>query len=550
MLTTQLYGRLRLPTPANADRVAAIFDADGAVEELMPYAHHDADFAYDRHGYETVTLRGAAQTVVAFTATRVGRYRICAYRGAELLAETPVDAAPANNPGFVEVSKIDPRYFAYSDGAAYAPIGLNLIGCDYERLPEGVAHFVASQKSATTGMLQWRRWFGEMKKVGVNYARIWLSHRYTEARTEIMGVHDPLALARFDALSELARASGVRLKLCLEHWRTFSDANNFAYRRYLDPDTGKQLTDEETWFNDEKWNRRWLADIAPYLARCRNDPLVFAWEVWNEIDCGVASFPPVADFTARMLREIKKISPRNLATNSLGSFDSEERQARQDYFRDLPEMDFQQVHRYLDQGAPFEICRTDPLEFSLDAVRRSRRADKPIILTETGAVNDCHVGPFRFYPADHDGLIFHDVTYPAFFAGAAGSGHIWHWNQYVEPKNLWRHFRPLTAAIDGIQLDAENFVASVIPSDRAWILALTGKNHSLIYVRNKADRWDYVLRDGQTPAPVTGLTLPSGAAAAVQTFWLMDETPAPARIENGAIVLPPFVHGCVLRTTR
>ncbi|MDD3867367.1 MAG: hypothetical protein PHX55_07110, partial [Eubacteriales bacterium] len=189
---------------------------------------------------------------------------------------------PSEHSGYVMVSGKDSRYFACSDGSSYVPIGLNLVGCGYDRQPAGHEHFRASEALRTTGMIQWQRWLSELHASGANYVRIWLSNRYTEARTEIMGVHDLAAFARLDRI-----------------------------------------------------------------------------------------------------------------------------------------MDFLQVHRYLDQGAPLAICHADPVAFSLDAVRRCSTGTKPLILTETGAVNDRHVGPFRFYPADHGGLIFDDVTYPPFFCGAA-----------------------------------------------------------------------------------------------------------------------------------
>ncbi len=545
MIFTDVYGRLCLTVPNETTR-AEVALPGGGLQGALPFTHQDAHFSYDRHGYESAALVGEPCRQVSFTACAPGKHRLRAYSGDRMLAETEFEALPSGRPGFVEVSKKDPRYFALSDGAPYVPIGLNLVGCDYDRLPAGMEHFEASQDTATTGMLQWRRWFAQMRENGVNYCRVWLSNRYTEARTELMGVHDPVALARFEALIELARESGVRLKLCLEHWRTFKNVGHFAYRRYVDPDTGLQLRDENEWFTSPKWNELWLKDIEPYIARCQNDPVVFAWELWNEIDCGSAGFEQVAGFTGRMLEKVKEMSPHNLAVNSLGSFDEEWKQERQDRFRDMPQMDFQQVHRYLDQGAPMAICHADPVEFSIEAVKRSRRLDKPVILTETGAVNDRHVGPFRFYGCDHDGLIFCDVTYPALFAGAAGSGHIWHWNEYVEPKNLWKHFRPLAEAVANIAFDEEDFAADVLPREQAWVLLLRGKKHTLALVRNKADRWDAVLRDGKRPEAVNGLRLKLSAAS-VKAYWLLGEDCGHAAIEGGEIALPAFVHGCVLR---
>ncbi len=547
MTVTPVYGRIRFTIPLQADRAEFLLPGGGS-QAAIPYLHHDADFTYDLHGYETVTLKGKGEKQVAFTACAPGRHVLRAYAGDALAAEIPFDAENTGLPGFVGVSERDRRYFALSGGESYVPIGLNLVGCDYDRLPAGEEHFTASAETATTGLIQWRRWFRRMKESGVNYCRIWLSNRYTQARTELMGVHDPVAFARFEALMEIARASGVRVKLCLEHWRCFHTEGHFAYRRYVDPDTGVQLMSEENWLSSPVWNARWLKDIEPYIARYQNDPVVFAWELWNEINCIHASRDAIAGFTQRMLGEVKAMSPLNMAVNSLGSFDDDGFQVWMDRFRDMPEIEFQQIHRYLDQGAPMEICRTDPVAFTIESIGRSRRPDKPVIFTETGAVNDRHVGPFRFYACDDDGLIFHDTTYPALFAGTAGSGHIWHWNQYVEPKNLWRHFRPLADVVEGIQMDEEEFVPEVAGTTRAWILMLRGKRHTLALVRSKEDRWDHVLRDAKTPMPIESFAVPIDAASA-DVFWLMDEQPGDVTVLPGSIRLPAFVHGCVLRIT-
>ncbi|MCL2060301.1 MAG: cellulase family glycosylhydrolase, partial [Oscillospiraceae bacterium] len=460
MLKTQVYGRISFTVPAGAARAEVALPGGGA-EGVPVFARQPVAFAYDYHGYETVNPDGAPVREARYTAHAAGAYEFRAYdAGGGEVACIPFEAEDAGLPGYVVVSDIDPRYFALSCGGGYLPIGLNLVGCGYDRLPAGMDHFKASQRTATTGLIQWRRWFAELKAAGANYCRIWLSNHYTQARTEIMGVHDLIALERFDAVMALARAAGVRVKLCFEHWRTFSDSGHFAFKRYVNPDTGLQLTDENEWFQSEKWNERWLQDVAPYIDRYHDDPVVFAWELWNEIDCGNGSFEAVAAFTKKMLPRVKALSPHNLTVNSLGSFDEEWKQERQDAFRDMPEMEFQQVHRYLDQGAPMDICHSDPVAFSIEAVERSRRMDKPCILTETGGVNDRHVGPFRFYQCDHKGRIFYDVTYPALFAGAAGSGHIWHWGEYVEAKNLFKDFAPLADAFEGIAAHKEGFEAS------------------------------------------------------------------------------------------
>ena len=61
MLTTKLYGRIKITLPENASR-AEMLTPDGETRILAVYNRNDADFTYDDHGYETVTLRGKPHT--------------------------------------------------------------------------------------------------------------------------------------------------------------------------------------------------------------------------------------------------------------------------------------------------------------------------------------------------------------------------------------------------------------------------------------------------------------------------------------------------------
>jgi hypothetical protein len=217
----------------------------------------------------------------------------------------------------------------------------------------------------------------------------------------------------------------------------------------------------------------------------------------------------------------------------------------------MDEMDFQQVHRYLDQGSPMEICRHDPPEFSVEAVQRTRRPDRPVLLAETGAVNDAHTGPFRFYRTDDRGIIFHDTTVPAFFAGAAGSGNIWHWESYVDQKDLWSGYRPLADLLEGIQLDAEGFAPFDLSSEHVWFLGLKGNRHVLAWVRNKADSWYAVLRDGRKPPLRRDQEFDLGRVGVrggeVEVFRPWRDARGEVRLTGGSLRLPPFRYGLMLR---
>jgi hypothetical protein len=551
LLTIPLYDRweLALPAATNFDRIT-LTTPSGEMIERPAFLHQPTELTYDVHGYEQATLVSEPVLVARVTPAEVGTWRYEAWGRGERLAEGAFVCTPSAHPGYVEVSPEDPRYFRFSEGQPYCPIGLNL--CWPAKYPLSTGReFETSGRLATLGVGDFARWLRRLADNGGNFARLWLGMDYFQAEGEVAGELDLTRFAVLDAVVALARAHGVRLKLCLEYFRRLTPGSGQS-RALRHPRTGEPLTSMDEWFTSDEWQALWWYKVEALLARYGDDPTVMAWELWNEINCcETSSWAIQRDWTRETLRKIKARSPRILVTNSLGSFDGDwAREAYRDFH--MPEMDFPQVHRYLDQGAGWAICRTDPVALSIDAVQgEARRPERPILLAETGAVNDCHTGPFRYYRWDDDGLIFHDTTYPAFFAGAAGSGHIWHWDCYVDQKNLWDGFRALADAVEGVTLDREGVEALDLSTPNYWCLVLKGRSVVLGWVRNRADRWDHVLRDGQAPAPVAAdidLGALGRSLSRVELFrpWAGDAT-GEAVVEGTRLRLPAIRHGVVWR---
>lgn len=523
---------------------------DGRQHRRPVFQHQPTSFSYDDRGYETITPIGLPVRAVRFTPDRAGEWRYAWKQGDSTVAEGRFDCVDSAHPGFIGISRHDSRYFAFTNGAPYVAIGLNLCWPALFALSSG-KEFQTSGRHGTLGAREFERWFRSLAENGGNFARLWLGMHYLQPEGKVAGELDLLRFAAIDRVVELARQHGIRLKLCLEYFRTFEPGTGQS-RVLQHPVDGRSPANMDEWFQSPDWQGLWKRKVDALIARYGDDPVVMAWELWNEIDCcATSAFSVQEAWTKHWLSEIKGASPRNLVTNSLGSFDWEGKQALQDSFK-MEEMDFQQVHRYLDQGAGLECCRTDPVAFSVEAVVRSRRPDRPVLLAETGAVNDGHSGPFRFYRSDHDGLVFHDTTYPAFFVGAAGSGHIWHWDVYVDQKNLWKGFRALAGALDGVAVDREDFIPKDLSTEDYWCLVLQGRTCTLGWLRHRADRWDRILRDGETISPVTTAQLDPATlglkVSAVQLFqpWGGDEAGTPSR-RGSVIRFPAFRHGLVFR---
>ena len=369
--------------------------------------------------------------------------------------------------------------------------------------------FGISGEKEYLGLRQFNGWFRKASENGVNVVRLWLGHEYLCPDTEEAGVLDTAKIERIEAVIDLAKSYGLKLKLTIEQFRFFDydrkpdDSyagdvfNKFNKRLYSG---GKRCESIEEWFTDEKWRAAWLKKVELLAWRFSGDPAIFMIELWNETNC---TSPEYVGWNERTLPEVKRLFPNHIVGNSLGSYDCA--WAKNEYARfPWDKCDVVQMHRYIDQGAEAKECRESLIELLGRGIDDLARPDKPFIVAETGAVNDCHSGPFRYYPADDDGIIFCDAVYTPAFCGAAGTGFIWHWDErYVESKNLYRLFRPVSELFDGVDVTNENFEPIRYETSDAVLLHLRGKTTSLGYLRNKNYSWQSVLRDGADPQPIS-----------------------------------------------
>ena len=167
------YGRWsrEFQVESGVDRVEFV-GPSGRPETRSAFRHQPARFAYDRHGYEAIEAVGEPVTAVRFTPTEVGEHRYRALRGDTAEEEGAFACTPSGHPGYVRVSERDPRYFAFSDGSPYCPIGPDLCWPVRYALPQGDEHFATSGQRATLGLGDYRRWFLRLAENGGNYARL------------------------------------------------------------------------------------------------------------------------------------------------------------------------------------------------------------------------------------------------------------------------------------------------------------------------------------------------------------------------------------------
>jgi hypothetical protein len=440
----------------------------------------------------------------------------------------------ASSNSFVRVSPRDRRYLELSDGSPYIPVGLNLIAP-----PE------------RGGLPVYQDWLDKLAANGGNYVRAWLSNPFWDVEHARSGDYDAAKAQFIDAMLEMARARGIRVKMTLEHFRSVGGGSqSWADKPLHHVSHGGTAESIADFFDGEKSRAQFRAKIAWYAERFGDRPEIYGWELWNEINA-VRGGDYLA-WTEAMLSELHRRFPRNLCVQSLGSFDSP--RVREVYRRHstMPGNDLAQVHRYLDLGASLDVCKGPVDVLAADAVRELLAFDpgKPVILAESGAVEPRHSGPFQLYEMDRNGVLLHDILFAPFFAGAAGAGQIWHWDVYVAKNNLWWHFGRFQEAVKGLDPAAERFTPSMLAHDRLRVYCLAGRSHTILWCRDAENDWRRELERGDPPADLTGLSLAVpdlDRRARVSAYDPWSGKWAGVQAGSGRISLPSIRRSIVLR---
>jgi hypothetical protein len=433
----------------------------------------------------------------------------------------------------VRVSPRNTRYFELSNGQPYIPIGFNLVG-----FPE--ADDVA-------------RVLGRMAKNRVNYCRIWLGREPLDVEHTHSGLFDKARAEHVREFLRQARLHGVYVKLCFEFFRDITpEKTNFFDKPLHHANNGGHFQSMRDFLESERGREQFKRKMAWYAERFADDPAVFGWELWNEMDAVNGEWLP---WTREMLAEARRLFPHHLVMQSLGSYDDDHKQAMYRTCATLPNNDVAQVHRYLDLGAPATICHDAVDVLAADAVQDliSSEPNRPVLLAETGAVKPKHTGSSELYDADAEGTLLHDMLFAPFFAGAAGSGHVWFWREAIDRPDLWHHFAHFADALNDIDPAAEAFVPLRVPHPRLRVYGLKGRTHSLIWCRDARNDWRSELKEGQPPdqfkdmrLTLSGLTPPgwSGEARIFDPWANQWQT---AHAKDDILVLPKFRRSLIVK---
>ena len=382
---------------------------DGS-ERLRPTGEHDWRVRYcpieaGRYRYRLVLRDGAAEV-----------------RSREMTFEV----TPRKHSGFVRLARANPYVFEHDDGSAYFAIGENVCW------------------SGKGGTYEYDNYWAKLADHGANYARLWIGpfDLFTLERVA-RGQADPAGLGRYDLgnswridhVIDLAEQRGLKIMFCIDSFNSLRIHEPHAIwdRCPYNAACGGPIQQPEQFFTDEAARGLFKRRLRYIVARWSYSPAILSWEFWNEVNI-IEKYvsAEVAAWHREMARHLRQLDPfDHLITTSWAGHEGDPA------VDGLPEMDYIQSHQY---GAH------DAATMMIDVCHKKRqRFRKPHYFGEFGTGTRAE-GTRQ----DKDGIHLHNGLWSGVVGGAAGTAMLWWWDNYVEPLDLYRHFRPVARFVEDI----------------------------------------------------------------------------------------------------
>ncbi len=350
------------------------------------------------------------------------------------------------NAGFIR--RLDDRYLRFDGGKQFISIGEN----------------IGWYGSKT--IFDYKDWMTKLSANGGNYMRVWMCSwaMGIEWKDTGLGNYEKRQSRAYqlDWILDLARQQGIYIQLCLNNHGQVSTMVNPEWENspYNSANGGPC---EQTWhfFTNTDAKKYYRNRMRYIIARWGHAANIMAWELFNEVDLTddfVNRRTEVHRWHEEMANYLRELDVnQHLITTSYSNHIYEP------ITWNLPIMDFTQVHIYR-EATDTESLHRELVQTYLQSFR------KPMLIGEFGLEHDGN----WLSANDPNGIFIHNSLWASIVSGAFGTASTWWWDNYIHPRNLYYHFKPVAEFMKSVDLQSQHF-APVIPvchSDTRIDLAL------------------------------------------------------------------------------
>lgn len=398
---------------------------------------------------------GSPEWRVRFTPTEVGQYSYYVEtidrNGTNKSESITFDCVASSNPGFIQISKVNPHYFSFSNsGKTFFPIGNNAE-------PTGIGASFLSELETT---------FSKMAQNGENYSRLFLSPLRVFTLEEM-----PLPVGRYnlqhaynlDLTLNLAKKYNMYLDLTLDHITDFGQPFIWKYawikgNPYLSTNGGPVRDTHDFWINPIA-KKYFKQRIYYTIARYGYSPNILFFELMNEIAPNSEALPPgldkktvkdaVINWATEMIAFTKQNDPyKHPVTVTKSNFDQS---MRQDVIQQSDILQDHNYKNYTDYGqAFFQISNWHFNSYN-----------KPFMFGEFGLTPTAKASE-SLDVKDTLGIHLINGIWGSLFGGSAGTAQIWHRQLYVEPQNHFDKFLGISKFINQVDLANSRYIPTIL----------------------------------------------------------------------------------------
>ncbi len=195
---------------------------------------------------------------------------------------------PSEKKGFIRISEIDKRFFSFSDGSFFYPVGINI------RSPTDVRYLrlVKKEYIPDEGTYYYEEYFKKMKENGMNFIEMWLACwfaglEWKENRPGYKGIgfYNLRNAWKVDKILEMAEESGIYIQLVIiNHGQLSTWCDKEWQDNPYNIKNGGFLKKPEEFFTNEKAKNFFKNELRYIVARWGYSPNIFSWEILNEMN--------------------------------------------------------------------------------------------------------------------------------------------------------------------------------------------------------------------------------------------------------------------------